>query len=180
MSGNSFFSSFLLQRFRLPTITDSGCKRIHTVAHTPPHFVRTREFFSHMCLAQSHCLSLNNGSYFHLTSMSLRLSQQSTPSPTPCTSPTNLMPTLHSEETRAPLQVRSIGPVADIDAPTLQPYGGRPLPKQLARVGSPTKTFHEEEKTVLMDEGSGGVGPAAKGGGNIQNITSLTNQRRGN
>ena len=27
------------------------CKRIHTVAHTSPHLVRTRDFFSHMCLS---------------------------------------------------------------------------------------------------------------------------------
>ena len=48
-----------------------------------------------------------------------------------------------------------------------------------ARVGSPTKTFHEGENTVLIDETNGGVGPAAKGGGNIQNLTTLTNQRCG-
>ena len=50
---------------------------------------------------------------------------------------------------------------------------------QLWGVGSPTKTFHEGENTVLIDEANGGVGPAAKGGGNIKDTTTLTNQRCG-
>ena len=48
-----------------------------------------------------------------------------------------------------------------------------------ARVGSPTRTFHEGKNTVLIDEANGGVGPAAKGGGNIKDTATLTNQRCG-
>ena len=64
--------------------------------------------------AQGHCVSLKIAPIFDLTGMSLLFPQASTLSHTPCTSPTTLMPTVHSEETRAPLQVRSIGSVADI------------------------------------------------------------------
>ena len=45
-----------------------------------------------------------------------------------------------------------------------------------ARFGSATKAFHEEKNTMLSDEANGGVGPAARGGGNIKNTTTFQNQ----
>ena len=45
-----------------------------------------------------------------------------------------------------------------------------------ARIGSATKAFHEGENTMLSDEANGGVGPAARGGGNIKNTTTFENQ----
>ena len=75
----------------------------------------------------------------HLTGMSLPFSPQSTPSPTPCASPTISMPTLHSQEPRAPLQVRSIGSVADVDAPT----GYEPSPfAEMSTIGPSQSFFH--------------------------------------
>ena len=56
--------------------------------------------------------------FFISQALSLLFPEQSTPSHTSCSAPTTLMPTVHSEQTRAPLQVRSIGSMADIDAPT--------------------------------------------------------------
>ena len=98
-------------------VTDGECKRIHAVGLTSPHFIRPAELFSHMFMAQGHCVSLEIVLIFHLTGMSLLFPQQSTPSHTPCTSLTTLMPTIHSEDTCAPLQVQNIESVADMDAP---------------------------------------------------------------
>ena len=45
-----------------------------------------------------------------------------------------------------------------------------------ASVGCPTKTFHEGENTMLIDEANGRVGPAAKSSGDIKDITTLAYQ----
>ena len=78
--------------------------------------------------------------------MSLLFPQQSTPSHTPCTSPATFMPTRHSEETCAPLQVRSIGSVADMDAPP----GYEPNPfTEMSTVDPSQSSFHGLSMTLV-------------------------------